>query len=235
MGVAAQAQSIQISASYASVVIDDATVEPATLDGQVIVKNISANPIDVRVRRLVNDYPAGTGGTYFCWDVCYGPSVGLSGGAAGNGRTIAPSASLSDFTAHFRPMNIESCATNVFRFFNKLDTTDYVDITIYYKTTNATCTVDISAETAAQNALGMPYPNPASTSAALSYTLPQGETKGTVTLTNVMGQVVNRYDLTQNTGELAVDLQNVSNGLYYVTLANAQGQIITTRKISVAK
>ena len=57
-------------------------------------------------------------------------------------------------------------------------------------------------------------PNPATTWAAVDYTLPAGATKATLTISNALGVAVLTVDLNGNQGQKVLDMRCLAAGVY---------------------
>lgn len=66
------------------------------------------------------------------------------------------------------------------------------------------------------------YPNPAETTAAISYTLPAGVAAATVQLFNSNGVMLQSYPVSQNSGVILIDRSGYPAGMYHYTI-NAGG------------
>jgi hypothetical protein len=86
----------------------------------------------------------------------------------------------------------------------------------------ATCTPTGIEEVQTNNAsLSDPVPNPSAGDAAISYTLPQGEQKGTITLYSITGQLIQAYPVTGNKNILHIDHSDLPSGIYMYQLRTA--------------
>lgn len=76
-------------------------------------------------------------------------------------------------------------------------------------------------------------PNPATTWAAIDYTLPGGAAKATLTLTNALGVAVMTTELNGNQGQKVLDLRPLAAGVYGYALRC--GEYVLNGKIIVTK
>ena len=77
------------------------------------------------------------------------------------------------------------------------------------------------------------HPNPATTWAAIAYTLPNGNTKAELSIFNAMGLRVKLVELEGNEGQKVLDLRELSNGVYTCTITC--GGFLQTQKLVVTK
>lgn len=79
----------------------------------------------------------------------------------------------------------------------------------------------------------MIYPNPATSKVRVDFkdTSIQG-----ITIMNTLGMKVDHHNLTDFRGEnITIDTQDLSGGIYYVTLTSEQGRIVATEKLIIDK
>ncbi|HTA82564.1 MAG TPA: T9SS type A sorting domain-containing protein [Bacteroidia bacterium] len=76
------------------------------------------------------------------------------------------------------------------------------------------------------------YPNPSSNNTALSYQLPQGQSRATLKLYNAVGELVKTGLINSNAGTAKQDVTDLPNGIYYYTLL-VNGTITATSKLVV--
>lgn len=77
------------------------------------------------------------------------------------------------------------------------------------------------------------HPNPATTWAALDYTLPNGQTNATLSIFNAMGIKVKQVELEGNEGQKVLDLRELANGVYTITILC--GEYYQTEKLVITK
>ncbi|HSI90721.1 MAG TPA: T9SS type A sorting domain-containing protein [Adhaeribacter sp.] len=83
--------------------------------------------------------------------------------------------------------------------------------------------------------LGQSYPNPATASAIIPYTLPEQYSKASILLREIAtGREIRRYELKRGHSSLNVDLSNLSNGLYLYSLV-VDEKPVATKKLAVMK
>jgi hypothetical protein len=70
--------------------------------------------------------------------------------------------------------------------------------------------------------LGNPFPNPADKSFKISYSIPQKPAKGMeLIITSATGTIVSRNSLVSESGNLEINVSNLSPGIYFVSLKSA--------------
>jgi len=76
-------------------------------------------------------------------------------------------------------------------------------------------------------------PNPASTWAAVDFTLPGDAAKATINVTNALGITVFSSELNGNQGQKVLDLRHLSDGVYVYTVQC--GEYVQTGKLVITK
>lgn len=76
-------------------------------------------------------------------------------------------------------------------------------------------------------------PNPATTWAAVDYTLPAKLSKATITVSNALGVTVMSTELNGNQGQKVLDLRGLADGVYLYTIKC--GEYVQTGKLVIAK
>lgn len=76
-------------------------------------------------------------------------------------------------------------------------------------------------------------PNPATTWAAVDYTLPAKLSKATITVSNALGVTVMSTELNGNQGQKVLDLRGLADGVYLCTIKC--GEYVQTGKLVIAK
>lgn len=76
------------------------------------------------------------------------------------------------------------------------------------------------------------YPNPSSNNTALSYQLPEGQSRAILKLYNAVGELVKTALINSNAGTSEEDVSDLPNGIYYYTLV-VNGAITATSKLVV--
>jgi len=82
--------------------------------------------------------------------------------------------------------------------------------------------------------LSEPIPNPSSSQAKITFTLPKGAKKGQMTIYNMNGQKMKTYNVDNTFGYIMVDNSSFPAGMYYYDLT-VDGERYETRKMVVVK
>jgi hypothetical protein len=75
------------------------------------------------------------------------------------------------------------------------------------------------------------YPNPASTQASFDYEFRQDNIKAHITLRNVLGNVVGRYELSRENRQLNITTHDFAPGIYFYTLTIDNKDVLVRRLI----
>jgi hypothetical protein len=109
--------------------------------------------------------------------------------------------------------NILSYAYN-FHFCNCMHSND----SVFFKRSNASLFQSLN------EAYGIKIsakPNPARTWIAFDFVLPDDESKGTINISDVSGQVIRQFSVSGKTGQEVWDVRNIYQGMYYFTLTSS--------------
>jgi hypothetical protein len=167
---------------------------------------------------------------YFCWYLCLNE---VSAGAApllthpsstAQCPYMAPGDTLPSFSAHHKPQSNSGVSTYRYVFYDVDNTNDssYVDIVfdIALGVNNITPAAELKM-----------YPNPASESTTLSYSLPAGQNHSVI-IYDALGQKVAEYKISTIAGTIQLDLSEIREGIYFVALLE-NGKAVQTRRLLI--
>lgn len=80
----------------------------------------------------------------------------------------------------------------------------------------------------------MAYPNPASSSTKIDYSLPSGVNNGEIVLYDIQGKEVKRFNVNSTFNTLMISTEDLQSGLYYYNLQTTQG-ISEAKKLVTVK
>ncbi|NOU45757.1 MAG: T9SS type A sorting domain-containing protein [Bacteroidales bacterium] len=177
----------------------------------ILVKNNSSQEMFVKVRRTVIDTIPGSM-NYFCWaGQCFSPDVydSPSSEQIAEGATTGPDRFYADYYSG------EQFGTTTMRytFYNEFNPTDTASVIVNFNYGYASIN-DLLAKSKISNA----YPNPASSKVSFNYDLPSQVNDASVKLYNIVGQEVKSENLLGNSGRLEMQLSNLNEGVYFMTL-----------------
>jgi hypothetical protein len=186
------------------------------------VKNNSASPINVRVRRNIISEIPGTY-NYFCWEQCYTPPVSISPTYI----TIGPGQSVPNFYADYQPMGNAGSSFIEYCFFQDQNQINQTCVTIEFQ---------VSIASAVSNAelgeIGLPQPNPAFDLVRFPYSLNNTAKNASITLFNLVGQQVKQVPLTGQSGMVEINVSDLHSGIYMYSFMS-ENQMISTGKLIV--
>ncbi len=203
------------------------TFDPHGFGEEVTVKviNTADTAQVVMVERITNSLGSGQE-SYFCWDVCYGPTTDRSVG----GIRLTPGDSTTAFLLHFSPNGNSATGTIGIRFFVRGNPTDHTE----YEFKFLDIATDLEDGFDPLVALGAPFPNPAKNQATIRYQLPFGTQEAHLRLYNLIGREIRRVQLDTHADEVTLLVNEIPAGLYFVYL-RIDGKEVTSRKLIVAK
>lgn len=196
------------------------------IDIPLYVVNTSANPIDVKVRRMSNDVATGHE-NYFCWDVCYETTTDVSVGHL----TIMPGDTNTFFKMTFLPNGNTGASSIMYRFYDKNNPTDLIEYTFEVDATTTSIGPDIFKP---NNVLSSPYPNPAKDFTYLDFELNPDVMSAEVRMYNLIGKQVKRESIQGIDGKLRVDTRDLMPGVYFFYMI-VDGQEVASRRLIISR
>jgi hypothetical protein len=201
-------------------------VSNSLIQATVGVKNNTTSSMDVKVRRTANNNASGHS-NYFCWDVCYGPSVNNSAGSV----TIAPGQTSNAFYLDLLPNSTSGLTTVDITFENAANTTVY---------TTQSFIIDVvgvgfaDALIPGKFGLSNAHPNPSNGNTKIAVSVPSFVNASQVKVFDAVGRLAKLINVESNFGEVGLDLSNLNEGVYFYSLI-ADGKTIATRRLVISR
>jgi len=192
-----------------------------TLNGFVIKNNDTAPKTLRMLRREITIVPSTE--NYFCWTVCYGPSVNVSDPT--DNLTLQANGVFNDIFLDYKPSG--QLGETVIRYViqNVQDVNDSASITVHW---NASPTSIKEVTTIAK--LASLYPNPANDNVTVSYAINQGQ--ASLEIKNLLGQIQRVTPIIAGSKSANLNLADLPRGIYFVTL-KSNGNIVDTKRLVV--
>ena len=184
--------------------------------------NISGDDLNVIIEREIIDVPDG-GMTYFCWGMCFSPSVSVSPAVPMQAGAVSGPGELG---FHYTPAALTDVAFVKYYAYDERQPDERVSVIIAYNTTESV------GENTRPMLLGQAYPNPASTMVNFDYNLSGSNASAVVY--NLMGQEVMRQEINTFDGKLSLSVADLNDGIYFCTVMR-NGQTFATVKFVVKK
>lgn len=194
--------------------------------GRAYVKNITDDTLQVKVRRYNVDVVSGSENA-FCWDLCYTPFTAESV----NSITMEPNSVKPNFYADFFPNGNAGLSTLKYCFFNEDNMADSACIMVYFYASPTGVESVIYTDA---NTVSSAYPNPASATTKLNYTLRNDAGKAKLELHNMLGAKVRTIDLAEKMASIELSLNNLESGVYFYSLV-VDDKAVATKKLVVTK
>lgn len=218
------AQSLTIVA-YDSLVQGNAYTDN-DLVSHITIENTTSSPVSVKVRRRIAASNALIDSNAICWFVCYATTVGETPAAL---TLAAGERNSTDFSGHVYP-DLDGVAASgaiTYVFFNTNDANDTAAVTIHYEVTP-------NFSSFAQQAVPFEaYPNPARDVLNLRYQIPAYVGKARFELSDMVGNVVKRVELSPSGFQDQVDLRGLQSGVYFYRLV-LDDKAVQTRKLVIS-
>ena len=201
-------------------------------------KNISAATKSYKLQRfdeLVNTVVAGAdeASNYFCFEKnCFASATMIAPKAVTlNANEDAESLQMIT-SVHYDEASVAGYSRTRYRLFEtSASSTDYFEFTVHYNITLAS----IKTNASLLSYVSSVFPNPCSSKASLNVNALTEVNNASISITNALGAVVStkNIDLTIGKNTIDLDSQNLSDGLYFVTIGTNSSKI--TKKFTVNK
>ena len=192
------------------------------LEAVAIVHNVSANPINVKVERVVDNlFPGHV--SYFCWVQCYASFVSVSPDPI----TIARDDTTGAFRGDLEPNGITGISEVAYCFYDENNPADSVCLILTYSGTTGLESIPSN-----QSAISKPYPNPASSDISFHYNNANAGSKAELKIFNMLGSQVKEIQLPESRATVKIDISDLKSGLYFYTYF-VGGKSVSSSKVMV--
>lgn len=194
----------------------------------VEVKNNTASEMNVRVRRTVIDSVPNSL-NQICWaGLCFAPSVWDSQTM----ELLAPGQTSDHerFSGHYLPDIYLGMTVIRYTFYNDANHNDTASVIVKYNYSGYVSVNEILAKSVINN----PYPNPAKSKISFDYQLPSLVKSASVKLYNIVGQEVKSENIIVFSGKHELQLNDLQEGVYFMTLY-LNGEAAKTNRIIVKR
>ena len=223
--VSIYAQNLKLSYNEEDVSNAEINIEGnADEDLKVVINitNTSDTEIQIKIRKRVIEDIAGSVNT-FCLGECFSPSVEVSP----NPFSIGPeqTTTSNDFYVEFFPQGNIGSAKITYDVFNVSNEEDKVIVTLNFTIQEPTWINTLG------NNIGMSaFPNPlTSNEVRINYTFQTDLTNVKVTVRNILGMLVAQKEISNKSGAIDFNLNNLPNGLYLYSIESGGKKIITKK------
>jgi hypothetical protein len=221
IGIKAQSLSV---VSYDAVVAGDAALSNA-LYARATLKNISMQTVNVKLKRIDDNYTALTDNNALCWGVCQLPSASVSS------ISIAIPAGGIDsihFTGHVFPDmdGIPAEGDITYVFFDEQNTIDSVAFTVHYQVDQT-----LPVQEKPEKQLFHLYPNPTTDFLNLDFDIDYSRSF-TFRIYSIIGGLVLQQELSGLQNRNTIELSDLRKGLYLYTIQE-ENRILKTGNITL--
>ncbi|PCH96642.1 MAG: hypothetical protein COB85_03350 [Bacteroidetes bacterium] len=210
---------------------------PGDKKSHVLVTNVSNIALNVICERTENSL-ADSSINYFCWDVCFIPSVSVSGVVE-----ILPGTTSPNHIGYYNAGGGTGVSTISYCFYDNDNPIDSACVIILYTPESPDDSVYASVDVGLlvgldeygnvrQNKILDIYPNPAKTNATVSYSLENGSRSAHIVVRNLLGEEVMEVPLKGSTGKVIFPVSQLNSGLYFYSMV-VNGQVESTQRLVV--
>lgn len=211
--------------------VDAGTDDGAFASGvEFILKNTSTSTKSYKMERfddIVNTISVSdVGSPSFCFVTCFAPFVMVSPKAA----TLTPNQNF-DLSVHYTEASAKGLSKIRYQIYDVNTPSDVFEFTVKYNDPTAS----IETNSSLFSYVSSISPNPCSSKASLNVNTLSEVNNASISITNALGAVVSvkNIDLTIGKNTIDIDSQNLSDGLYFVTIIANSSKI--TKKFIINK
>lgn len=195
-----------------------------TIKAQLYIVNNTGDALFFKVAKVETNVLGGTENTFCFNNQCYPPDAHETIGAL---SLLAGDTSAADaFYGQYTPNDIVGTSIITYYIINANDSTDYTTVEVTYLAEDLTFVPHLFQEAHLSN----PYPNPATTQTKFNYNFPFNFNNAKLQIRNVIGATVKEAVITDNKGEIVIELDDLNDGIYIYTLV-IDNRILLTRKL----
>ena len=198
---------------------------------ETIVKNVTGNSINVKVRKTIISTVGGHD-AYFCFGTtCYVPTTVVSNNAVtiAGGQQLPSGTGTYGIRTEFDNNGVVGSTVVKYTAFDIANTSDTAVIYITYNV-NAVGIQTYNNAIAVSNV----YPNPAVNQIELSYDLKGATNNASVKIYNALGSVVKTISLNESKSSKQIDVSDLEEGFYFYNLIS-EGKKSATKKFVVSR
>lgn len=207
--------------AHEEVITVEGTLDESTVVSHIKIRNDSELPVNVMVRRVVNNTVEGSS-NLFCWGSCYSPTVDTSLSTV----TLEPGVVNSEFAGDYYHEGNTGTTSVSYYFYEDRNTENEIGVEIHY-----VVEVDGIHEQDMINALST-YPNPADNQLNLEFRLTQFN-DAYITVNNMVGATIMNKQITEMENQISLNTSRFVNGIYFYTIM-VDGAPVATEKFIIA-
>ena len=212
--------------SYSSATTPFLSNDTSQMGATVTITNNSATAVDVKCERTIV-YLAPGHGTNFCWDVCYDTTIDISV----NALAVAAGDTAENFYGDYEANGIAGVSTIKYCFYNQQNSADSICYIAYF---NASATSVESMVFGDENKLSTAFPNPATGTTKITYSLKNDARSGKILVHNMLGALVKTIELKEKFATLEIPLAELQSCIYFYSM-EVDSKTIATKKLVVTR
>ena len=216
--ISVEAQQTEVDPNCCMTLLDD-------IGTKITVSNLTNSTLDIKVSRQVISSTQGTI-NYFCWTACYGSQTSVSP----QSKSLGPQqVDYSSFEVHFDNLEVEPANASIkYCAFVESNPSDSSCTIVNYSVGTISELNHFSATSFSDL-----HPNPTSSIAFLDYYLSSSDV-AEIVVTDMLGNVVRKENLSHRTSTLKFDLHNTKAGSYFANIF-VNGELKTIKRLVVSK
>jgi hypothetical protein len=202
--------------------VDTSDITAVTMDVYLNVTNNTDQDINLYVRRIINSEVASSANS-FCFGICYPVTTDTSL----NSVLVTPGHSTT-FSGDYSPNSNPGTTSITYEFYDNRTFSSPItaQVTVKYHLSP----LSVGSELKSFD-ISSAFPNPASSSTSLGYTLPAGS-EGKILVRNLVGNIVRAINLDKPEGKALINTSDLSDGLYFYSVM-LNNKVELTRKLII--
>lgn len=185
---------------------------------------INSSPTSLAVRAKKTELSIIPGSeNYFCWVSCYVPSIFVSP----DSLIIGANSTNKIFSGDYEANGNAGASYIRYTFFNDADYNDSIALVVKY-IAGSGVGIDNSDPVVTLSNL---YPNPASNKVSINYNL-NGANNARMEIRNILGSVVKIQEINETSGQINIDVSDLTNGVYFYSFI-VNEQVIKSTKLVI--
>lgn len=198
------------------------------ITAQIPIKNLTNNPLQLIIKRV--DKTIGTSQSNFiCWD---GNCLDSEINETPLSKKIEAKEITKEFTSELDAGLVPGVSTVKFLIYNRDNPSESVEYEVNYTIVEKEASKALFNNADLQ--LDEIYPNPVTKFAIISYELKNIDIQAKIVLHNVLGSIVEEYELLPYENKIKIITENMNPGVYFYTLY-LDGDGISTHKLVIRK
>ena len=198
------------------------------ITAEIPIRNLTDQPIQIIIKR-VDETIGTTQASYICWD---GECLDAEGKELPLSKKIDRLETSKKFVAELDAGLVPGVSTVKYVIYNRDSPSDMIEFEVNFTIEEELTSKALYVSDDLQ--LDEIYPNPVTEFAIINYLLKNVDVKAKIVLHNVLGSIIDEYDLLPYESKVKITTDSFNPGVYFYTLY-IDGDGVTTHKLVIRK